>query len=180
MDCVVSDLREKSDSGLGGALPAIRLAQVRWDTTPETVWQFAGRDFLELQHVDEAMACLQSGLETLPRSKQVIPWTLSIPALTSNGFAIDILCQNGSVRAWFGGLEEDFFSLPTAIHWVARALSNTYQLRTISVGGTPREWLLEPIGGSKQSAAILACGQPTLLGAFRTKSETCRSNPFVT
>jgi hypothetical protein len=101
---------------------------------------------------------------------------LSIPATSPDGFDIEVLVDSSGVRACFGGLEQDFATVATAMHWVRRALSKAYQLRVSSIGGVACEWSLEAVNSDGGAGDSLASGHLTLFSAFRTKSLAHRRN----
>ena len=74
---------------------------------------------------------------------------LSLPARNKDGFDIDVQVYSEKVHASFGGLEQDFETIESAMTWVRRAHSSSYRLRLTLVGNFPREWHLEPISNNE-------------------------------
>jgi hypothetical protein len=99
-------------------------------------------------------------------------WLLSVPPLGPHGFAIDLSNSGSEYQVLFGELEERFLTLSDALVWVARAISDTYQLRVTRIGGRPREWALEPILSAghapSRQAPSLATGDLVLFRSFRS------------
>jgi hypothetical protein len=104
-------------------------------------------------------------------------WLLSIPPLGSNGFAIDLSKSGAQYRVTFGQLEEQFPTLADALTWVARGMSDSYQLRVIRIGGRPREWALEPTAQGSNGPS-LAAGDVVLFRALRSVETVVFSNTF--
>jgi hypothetical protein len=104
-------------------------------------------------------------------------WLLSIPPLTSEGFSIDLLqsSKHEPIRCFFGLLEHECQSLDECFFWVTRALSNSYQLRIVSVSGQPTQWFLEP-KEKESDAPGIQMGYVTLPLWWRRKSTEIRSN----
>lgn len=59
-------------------------------------------------------------------------WIIAIPPCGSLGFSCDLSgsSRERAVKILFGELEDDCTDLETALAWLARALSDDYQLRT--------------------------------------------------
>lgn len=96
-------------------------------------------------------------------------WTLSIPAFHVDGFDIDVHFDQDIIRASFGGLQQEFATVSGAITWVERALSNSYRLHTVIIGGRPREWRLEPVDGNPDGDCTLTSGVPAFFASLRSR-----------
>lgn len=92
-------------------------------------------------------------------------WMLSVPPVGENGFAIDVTKSSPVVRVFFGAFEQEFDTLKTALRWVERALSSSFQLRIISIGSKPSEFRLEPFGAEHAREAPLL-GEDVLVGGY--------------
>ena len=102
--------------------------------------------------------------------------TLVIPADAPMGFDVELFISDCGISGSFGGLAQEFDSVPAAMKWVRRALSSSYRLRTIRVGGIPREWRLEPARGSRSWADCLEGGHMSLMSMFGNKTIDYRQN----
>ena len=104
---------------------------------------------------------------------------VSFPAISEDGFDLDLHVGDGRIAASFGGLNQDFLEVRSAMIWVRRALSRQYQLRILSVGRMPCEWLLEPIVGGGGPAECLSAGYPVLLRRWRKMTVDYRRNVLI-
>jgi hypothetical protein len=111
----------------------------------------------------------------------------SIPAMSVRGFDIDIRFDESGISASFGGLNQEFSEMSSAMVWVRRALSRQYQLRVVCIGGLAREWCLEPVaqyqgfgqGSSHGSPECLTSGYPVLMRRWRKTSVNYRRNRLL-
>lgn len=111
----------------------------------------------------------------------------SIPALSVTGFDIDIRLDESGISASFGGLNQDFLEISSAMAWVRRALSEQYHLRIVCIGGLAREWHLKPAGLDQlphpgdpaEPTESLAAGHPVLMRRWRKTSVTYRHNRLL-
>jgi hypothetical protein len=79
------------------------------------------------------------------------------------------------MRCLFGLLEHDCETLDECFIWVARALSDAYQLRTIYIGDDPRQFFLEPING-RSGDPVLETGFGLLPTWWRKSTTQIRKN----
>jgi hypothetical protein len=106
---------------------------------------------------------------------------LTIPAMDANGFDIEAYFDGDAIRASFGGLEQDFTTVPGAFAWIERALSSSYRLRITSAGGFPCEWVLEPVDAvSANQHDVLASGSQRAFSSFKAKNTVFRQNALPT
>lgn len=101
---------------------------------------------------------------------------LTIPARVPEGFDIAASFDGGSVKVAFGGLEQDFSSVPAAFQWIGRALSGNWQLRTVLAGDLPHEWWLEPVAADADPRDVLASGEVRLRSLWKARSEVVQRN----
>jgi hypothetical protein len=101
-------------------------------------------------------------------------WILSIPPLGSNGFATEISKSGAHVRGIFGGLEEEFSTVPVAMEWLGRAISGHYRLRIAFIKNHPIEWRLEPV--SAAGGPVLVMGHPVFFRSLRRTWTQVRTN----
>lgn len=107
-------------------------------------------------------------------------WLLSIPPTTTNGFSIDVLqtTKHQPLKCFFGLLEHECQSLDECFFWISRALSNSYQLKTIYVSGVPRQWSLEPKDPNSDNPR-LEMGHGVISFWWRSKIAETRFNPMT-
>lgn len=101
---------------------------------------------------------------------------LSLPPTGPTGFAIDLLYEQGEVRAWFADMEHHFDDIASAVPWARRGAVGEYQLRTTFVAGKPREWLLEPSERGAAGGPTLATGHPIFFKSLRSVRQVVRRN----
>ncbi len=101
---------------------------------------------------------------------------LSIPAQGRDGFEIDVFLDGTQVLVSFGGLDQEFSSVPAAFRWVERALSSAYRLRMSVSGGLAREWWLEPAATGEDAPEVLASGHVSLFSFWRKDTVVYRQN----
>jgi hypothetical protein len=101
---------------------------------------------------------------------------LSIPPRNSAGFDVGLQANETGINGTFGGLEQVFSNLEEAMCWVERALSDVYRLKITLAGDWPCGWQLEPVGGPRHDAPVLATGQLSLRSLFHTKHSIYRRN----
>lgn len=128
----------------------------------------------------QAVAIVNAEIDQLPFDlDRTVNWLLSIPAVGRNGFAIDISkTAADGVIGLFGGLEETFETLPEALIWVERALSDEYCLQIKSRGGQAREWRLAPVD-PMVPGDVLASGHVEMLGFLRDYDVSIKQNACV-
>ena len=150
-------------------------------------WECTRRVSLhEIERVPTAALGLLSSIEAdfvsaTRTSSASSDWAMmaSIPAMSPNGFDIDVRIDSVGICASFGGLNQEFDQIASAMVWVRRALSRQYQLRIVCLGGLAREWRLEPISSSHQNSEWLASGHPIRLRRWRRTSLIYRCNRLL-
>ena len=134
-------------------------------------WQSAETADDELRLIEAELECYWSG------GREGDERSLVVPSNTPQGFDVALFVDARGIRGSFGGLAQEFDSIATAMHWVRRALSSSYRLRTLSVDGSPKEWRLEPAHGRRKLAAeVLEGGHVSLMSWFRRKTVEYRQN----
>jgi hypothetical protein len=156
---------------------AVRIMVSQPDGNWRSLWRLSANDFAAVESLDAAMKLIGDALAVLPPQQREY-CLLTIPPFDTQGFAIEVMLCQDSVRAWFGGLEEEFATLDDALSWVARALSGDYELRTVVAGGLGREWKLVHVDGDDRGFASLASGQLTLW-PFRKREVVVRRNALA-
>lgn len=140
------------------ALGDVRLLTSRPDRSWHAAMKIECETLATARSAEEVVAMIGREMQRLPAEVlDRADWILTIPSIGPSGFSIELSKRSSRVRALFGELEEEFESLAGAMVWVARALSDQYQLRTTLVGGYPMEWCLEPIE-RKEPQEVLAMG----------------------
>lgn len=139
--CVSTNLICLDDRGLESQIQeefgAVRIMVSQPDGSWRSLWRLSSSEFAAAGSLDAAMKLIEDALVVLPHEWQH-DWLLSIPSCDRQGFAIEVMQCHDCVRAWFGGLEEEFATQVDALSWVARALSGDYELHTTMVGGLGR------------------------------------------
>ena len=191
---VSGDARGQPAGRAGGAEP---LADPTWSSHATCAirrhhqWQVTRRVPLrEMARVSrtavEFLNSLEEDFASSPRlSNDSTDWAMvaSIPSMSSLGFDIDIRADERGISASFGGLNQEFSRISSAMVWVRRALSWQYHLRIVCIGGLAREWRLEPValvlGSDHGPADCLASGYPVLMRRWRKTSVNYRSNRLL-
>ena len=155
---------------------AVRIMVSQPDGNWRIIWRLSSNDFAAAGSLDVAMKLIEDALAVLS-SRQREHFLLSIPPFDKQGFSIELMQCHDSVRAWFGGLEEEFATLDDALSWVARALSGDYELQTIMVGDLAREWKLVYTDGDDRTHASLASGHLTLWPFHKREVFVRRNTP---
>lgn len=164
-----------------GAVAAFPDAETGPNGPPRWVLKPLAKDLLAAPSADCVVTSIAAELDRLISRRwsntepPVTDWLLMIPPIGPNGFEVELSKQADYLDGAFGGLHESFTSLDEALVWVGRAISNSYQLRTISYGAAPSEWLLEPVALG-HNGPVLAMGHVSWMSTLKKRSVAVRSN----
>ncbi len=160
------------------AFNSIRFFKISAKDGWQTVHNIPLATFLSAQTAENARELLEVKiLRFLQEVGDDTDWLLTIPSLGKQGFAIDLSRNEFKFRVMFGELEENFETLSEALAWVARGLSDTYQMRITLVGGRAREWTLEPTAPASNGPS-LASGNVVLFRSMRDVKHVVLRNTF--
>ncbi len=152
---VPTSVQSDFESDIGRAFVAVVLFRATPSKGWETVRRIPLAIFEQARTADQARDMLEAQiLDFLKRSREETDWLLSIPAVGATGFSINLRKAGKKFTILIGELGEDFSTLPDALEWVGRALSDAYQLRVSIISGRHREWALEPVQRNERSRIL--------------------------
>lgn len=111
----------------------------------------------------------RSGRETL----------LSLPKASPDGFDIDLLVTPDRISACFGGLDQDFCDLASAMCWVRRGLCHDYLLAITRCGEHPVAWQLSRADAPGEAQTTLAAGLGVWTWRWRARTTVERRNDIL-
>lgn len=175
---VLNDFRQPYGKPLREAFGAIQLLVRNSDGSWTSIVRLSPRAIGQFRSSSELVETIRSEVARKPALlREDGEWVLSIPPLGPSGFAISLYGLGAAVRGSFGELEDEFASLEEALPWVQKAVSDAYQLTTVSIGNVTLECRLEHI--SNADAPILAMGHPVPFKRYRRKKISTKRNSLV-